>query len=326
VELSYVHNNYSGSAVLLTNAQASTTETIRTDAWGERIQDTVDKNVVIPTDRGYTGHKFDAQSDLTYAHARYLSNQNKIFLSEDPMALEGFASEKFLLDPQAQNSYAYARNNPVNFVDPDGKWWAEFFSGKQSWGGDNGLQMEIGQAAMYLSDNSRAWKNSMDYWYVPAVVGTAPLAVYGSVVAFPVVSASITGTITYVSSQISVGQNLAKINDLPMLYRVTNITNKGFDAIQKATGLKPVEVMSKVSQIGKSFIDNRNAGNINNIFQAGNKMVRVTTNPEANLIISAGIMEVKSYLGYVSSGAMQGISTIAKAAKAITSFMSGLIK
>jgi RHS repeat-associated protein len=85
------------------------------------ILNTINPNLVTPTIQGYTGHEYDAQSDLTYAHARYINNTKRIFLSQDPMAINGFSSDRFLLDPQAQNSYSYGKNNPVNNVDPDGK-------------------------------------------------------------------------------------------------------------------------------------------------------------------------------------------------------------
>ncbi len=50
--------------------------------------------------------------------ARYYNPNFGRFLSEDPAFLK-LSNE--LTDPQSFNSYAYARNNPLKYLDPDGK-------------------------------------------------------------------------------------------------------------------------------------------------------------------------------------------------------------
>ena len=120
-EISFATLNHLGSPVILTASDGTVTEVIKQDAWGSQISDSYDSNDVIPTSYGFTGHKFDRDSSLTYAHARFLNNQNRIWLSNDPMSINGFNSDYFLTNPQFQNSYSYAGNNPVNNVDPDGK-------------------------------------------------------------------------------------------------------------------------------------------------------------------------------------------------------------
>jgi len=70
--------------------------------------------------RKYGGHEYDANTNLSYMDARYYDPAIGRFLSQDPNFLD---SSFDLTDPQDLNSYAYARNNPVKNIDPDGKSW-----------------------------------------------------------------------------------------------------------------------------------------------------------------------------------------------------------
>jgi RHS repeat-associated protein len=106
---------------ILHDQTGTTAQVIKRDVWGTVSTNSFDKDAVTNTEIGYTGHRFDSDSNLTYAHARYLSNQNRVWLSEDPFALNNFSSDVFLLNPQIQNTYSYATNDPVNKLDPDGK-------------------------------------------------------------------------------------------------------------------------------------------------------------------------------------------------------------
>ncbi len=62
-----------------------------------------------------TAYERDNESDLDFAQARYYSSKLGRFYSVDPE--NAGASED---DPQSWNGYAYARNNPTIFTDPDG--------------------------------------------------------------------------------------------------------------------------------------------------------------------------------------------------------------
>ena len=61
---------------------------------------------------GYTGHKFDKSTGLSYMQARYYDPVIGRFYSNDPF---GFR------DIHSFSRYAYANNNPYKYVDPDGK-------------------------------------------------------------------------------------------------------------------------------------------------------------------------------------------------------------
>jgi RHS repeat-associated protein len=64
----------------------------------------------------YTTYQRDQESGLDYAMARYYDSSEGRFCSADPVG--GSAD-----DPQSWNRYAYARNDPVNIIDPSGKFW-----------------------------------------------------------------------------------------------------------------------------------------------------------------------------------------------------------
>jgi RHS repeat-associated protein len=63
----------------------------------------------------FTGKERDSESNLDNFGARYDSSTLGRFMSPDPM----MASARVWV-PQTWNRYAYALNNPLRFVDPDG--------------------------------------------------------------------------------------------------------------------------------------------------------------------------------------------------------------
>jgi RHS repeat-associated protein len=64
----------------------------------------------------YTGKERDTESGLDYFGARYYASSMGRFSSPDPSGL--LAQNP--ADPQSWNLYAYARNNPLSNIDPDG--------------------------------------------------------------------------------------------------------------------------------------------------------------------------------------------------------------
>jgi RHS repeat-associated protein len=63
-----------------------------------------------------TGKERDAESGLDNFGARYNSSSLGRFMSADPKHVSAHLS-----DPQTFNRYAYTRNNPLLYVDPDGR-------------------------------------------------------------------------------------------------------------------------------------------------------------------------------------------------------------
>jgi RHS repeat-associated protein len=68
--------------------------------------------------RKFTGKERDSESGLDNFTARYFGSSLGRFTRPDPIT---FSKQK-LIDPQQWNMYSYARNNPLRFLDPTGKY------------------------------------------------------------------------------------------------------------------------------------------------------------------------------------------------------------
>jgi RHS repeat-associated protein len=71
-----------------------------------------------PSDkRLFTAKERDSETGQDYFEARYLRASVGRFTTVDPAMTIG----KNLVDPQRWNRYAYVRNNPLRYIDPDGQ-------------------------------------------------------------------------------------------------------------------------------------------------------------------------------------------------------------
>jgi RHS repeat-associated protein len=71
--------------------------------------------------RKFTGKERDQETGLDYFGARYHGARIGRFTTVDPV----YTWRENLADPQRWNRYAYARDNPLRYVDPDGRQVAE---------------------------------------------------------------------------------------------------------------------------------------------------------------------------------------------------------
>jgi RHS repeat-associated protein len=65
----------------------------------------------------FTGKERDSETSLDYFESRYFSAAQGRFTSSDTM----IAKKEWLSDPQRWNHYAYVRNNPLRYIDPNGE-------------------------------------------------------------------------------------------------------------------------------------------------------------------------------------------------------------
>jgi RHS repeat-associated protein len=110
-------HDHLGSPIASLAQNALNPETGTFDGWGRYFSGAApnaDGGSAPTTHVGYTGHAYDADSDLTYAEARWYDPDIGAFLSRDPVA--GSLSEPDTLEP-----FGYVRGNPLFYVDPDGR-------------------------------------------------------------------------------------------------------------------------------------------------------------------------------------------------------------
>ena len=106
---SYYHPDGLGSTRLLTDQTGLPTDSYDYDAFGRITAQTG------TTENSYlfAGEQRDKHLGLDYLRARYMSPSLGRFFGRDPVPGD-------LTDPASRHRYIYARNNPVNFVDPTG--------------------------------------------------------------------------------------------------------------------------------------------------------------------------------------------------------------
>lgn len=115
----YLHRDYLGSILAITNAAGTVLEQRQFGAWG-----TTNKFVDSQTNttfgysslinRGFTGHEHFFDVALIHMNGRMYDAQLGRFLSPDNYIQDPFNTQSF-------NRYGYVWNNPLSFNDPDGE-------------------------------------------------------------------------------------------------------------------------------------------------------------------------------------------------------------
>ena len=108
VTVTYQHTDGQGSPVAESNASGAVTGRSVYEPYGVAYEPTTTDGF------GYTGHVMDADTGLTYMQQRYYDPGIGRFLSIDPMASDTRSGWNF-------NRFSYASDNPIRFIDPDGR-------------------------------------------------------------------------------------------------------------------------------------------------------------------------------------------------------------
>ncbi|WP_448593694.1 polymorphic toxin type 10 domain-containing protein [Thermoflexus hugenholtzii] len=107
--LYFLHGDHLGSATLTTDINGNRVGELRYTPYGVTRHEWGNT----PTNRRYTGQRWDTALGLYDYRARYYHPALGRFISADPLVLEPG-------NPQALNRYAYVYNNPLRYTDPTG--------------------------------------------------------------------------------------------------------------------------------------------------------------------------------------------------------------
>ena len=149
VQLRYLHKDHLGSVVAVTESTGAVMERLAYEPFGKRRQadgrpDPIGDIDAVRTKRGFTAHEHLDELDYVHMNGRVYDPDIGRFVSPDPTVPHP-------LDLQSFNRYSYARNNPLNLLDPSG--FAD--SGTEGDEGNAGQASDGGKASSPSSDSSK---------------------------------------------------------------------------------------------------------------------------------------------------------------------------
>src|SRR5262245_41691455 len=119
--VNYYHLDAIGNVRAITNDALATVEARRYIPYGEEWctgpPGQICNGVAPGQPKRFTGKQRDYDTGLDYFGARYYRANLGRFTTVDP----AYTWRENLSDPQRWNRYAYGRNNPLRYVDPDGR-------------------------------------------------------------------------------------------------------------------------------------------------------------------------------------------------------------
>lgn len=119
-EALYSLHDHLGNAQLVTDAQGAVLQEIRYYPYGAEASSDNPGVANGGADYTYTGKEQDAETGLIFFGGRYYSVMMGRWISPDPRHLHATAPGTPLELLWDANLYAYARDNPLRYVDPDG--------------------------------------------------------------------------------------------------------------------------------------------------------------------------------------------------------------
>lgn len=120
----YLHRDYQGSIVAITNQSGLIVEKRLFDAWGgvRKVQNGAGMPLsgLTVLDRGYTGHEHLQSVGIINMNGRIYDPNLHCFLQPDNNIQDPFNTQNY-------NRYGYVLNNPLKYTDPTGEFWNVLF-------------------------------------------------------------------------------------------------------------------------------------------------------------------------------------------------------
>lgn len=114
----YLHRDYQGTIVAISDQSGAVVEKRLFDAWGNivKVQDGAGNILAGLTvlDRGYTGHEHLQSIGIIHMNGRLYDPRLHRFLQPDNYVQEPYNTQNY-------NKYAYVLNNPLKYTDPSGE-------------------------------------------------------------------------------------------------------------------------------------------------------------------------------------------------------------
>ncbi|MFT0716759.1 RHS repeat-associated core domain-containing protein [Flagellimonas lutimaris] len=122
-EYHYLHRDYLGSILAITDADGDVKEERQFGAWGsvDQFLDSASGTAFTHASllgRGYTGHEHFFEVGLIHMNGRMYDAQLGRFLSPDNYIQDTFNTQNY-------NRFSYVLNSPLKYVDPSGEFFAE---------------------------------------------------------------------------------------------------------------------------------------------------------------------------------------------------------
>ena len=137
--LYYYHTNHLGSTSFVTDENASVVQGFLYAPFGEITNEYNSSfgNNVLPK-YSFNAKELDEETGMYYYEARYMAPP--VFISRDPLF------EKY----PTFSPYAYCANNPVKYVDPDGRDWYQNAEGKPIYDKNVNENTQLGKGEFYI--------------------------------------------------------------------------------------------------------------------------------------------------------------------------------